>query len=133
MPDAVQPGEKVFDRGEAQAALSELSSRNHLGLKLGFCGHVFPEEKTLADIYLSAGADQAFPLIRVSAQLAGKKDLDASAEKVVRGRITLPERLRFEPAAAAIKARGKHPCVVEDEKIVRSKEIGKVSELPIFA
>jgi len=92
---------------------------------------VVAEEEMFADVDLAAGADETFPVVGILLELAGEQDLDASVEKIARGRIARAGRLGLETGAASVKACGKDAGVVKNEKVVGTEEIGKVKKFPI--
>ena len=63
-----------------------------------------------ADANLSAGADQAFPIIWGGSELTGEQNLDAAGERIA-------GRRSAGALAAAIKSGGKDPGVVEDQEV----------------
>ena len=109
-------------------ARAEFAARDDLGLEFV----VLAEIKMLADSDLTAGTDQAFPVIGIVADLAGEKDLNASVKKVAGGRISRTERLRLKTSAPTEEARGKHASVVEDDEVAGTEKIGEFAELAVF-
>lgn len=92
---------------------------------------VISEKEMLPDPDFAAGADQAFPFIGVVMELAGEQDLHASVKKIAGGGIAGADRLRIKTCASSEEAGGKHTCVVEDDKIVGSEEVGEFAELTV--
>lgn len=109
-------------------ALAECCSRDDLGLEFV----VLAEIKMLADGDLAAGADEAFPVVRILAELAGQKDLDAPVKEVPGCGIVRAERLRLQTCAPAVKAGGKDASIVEDDEVAGPEEIGEFAELAVL-
>ena len=128
MPDCLHKGKKVFHRSKAYVALAKLASLDHFRFEL--VG--FPEEKMLPDSDLSAGADQAFPVVRVLAQSPGQQDLDPTPQEVTGRRISPADWLGIKPSSSTVEARGKHPCVVEDEEVSGPQQAGKFAKLAVL-
>jgi len=68
----------------------------------------------LSDPNFPPGPNQAFPLVRLVADLAGKQDLNLPPQEIARSRISRANRLRFQAGAPSIQACGKYPRVVKD-------------------
>jgi len=126
--DAVDLGEKIVHRSEANEALAEFASGNHLCLEF----IVFSEEEVLSDADFAAWPDEALPFIRFLPELASKQYFHASFQEVARGWIVRAERLRFSSAAAAIETRRENTSVVEDDEIVGAQKGRKVTEPAVF-
>jgi len=128
--DAIQSSEKVGgsgDRLEADAALAEFGAAQDFGLKL----ILFAEEKALADADFAAGANQAFPIVRIGGELTGQQNFDASVKKIASRGIVRADGLSPGAFAAAIKPGRKNAGVVEDDEIAGLQQVGKIAELAI--
>ena len=64
---------------------------------------------------LPAGANQALPVVRLAADLAGQQNLISTLQKAVRGWVLRAQRLRPQTAAVPIQPGRKHPRIVEDD------------------
>jgi hypothetical protein len=75
--------EEIRHWSEANATLAEFAAGNDLGYQF----IVITEEEALADGNLSAGPNEAFPLIGILLELTSEEYLDSSAKKFTRRRI----------------------------------------------
>ena len=115
--DAIEGGEEIVaavkDLLEADAAFAEIGAGQDLGLQFVLRA----EEEAFSYADLAAGANQAFPIIGNSRELACKQNLDAAVEEITRGRIAWADCLSVGAFAAAVEAGGKDASVVEDHEI----------------
>ena len=74
--------EKIVDRGEADAAFAERAAGEDFGAEL----IVFPEEEVLADTYLSAWANETFPIVGRCARRGGRSGSRRLARRDYRSR-----------------------------------------------
>src|SRR6516162_6600277 len=71
MSDALDDGEKIGDRIEAEMTLAKLATPNDLGRQLvGVVAGFESEVNALADTKLASGMDKRFPSVGVSRNLA---------------------------------------------------------------
>lgn len=125
--DCFDLDKEVIRWDKTNVALAEFSTGDNFSLQFV----VISEEKMLADRDLSAGADEALPVVRIGLQLTRQEGFDASMKKFARCRIVRTESLRLKTSAAAIQACGKHPGVVEDDKVAGTEKVGEVAKLTI--
>jgi hypothetical protein len=93
---------------------------------------VVTEKEAFAYTNFPSGANETFPFIRILFLLTSEEDFDSSAKEFTRCRIVGAKALRGKTAAASIQASGKHLCVVEDEEIGGTQELGEFTKLPVF-
>ena len=127
MTDRFDSVEEIGGGSKANMPLAEVSARNDLGLEFVS----FAKEQMFADADFATGTNQAFPLVGILMELAGKEDFDAAAEKVASGRAMRAQRLRFKSGSATVETGRKDFCVVEDQEISGPQQIGKTMELAI--
>jgi len=129
--DAIEGGEEIVaavkDLLEADAAFAEIGAGQDLGLQFV----LLAEEEAFSYADLAAGANQAFPIVGIGGELASQQNLDAAAEKIMRGRIVRAQGLSVDAFAAAVEAGGKNAGVVEDHEIAGAQQVGEVAELAI--
>jgi hypothetical protein len=109
---------------KADVALAELGAGQNLGLKVV----ALTEEQVFAYADLAAGANQAFPIVRIGGELAGQQNLDAAVEEVAGRRIVRADRLSAGAFTATIEPGGKNAGVVEDYEIAGPQQVRKVAE-----
>ena len=125
--DQVDASEEIGHGSEADVARTEFSTGDDFSLKLV----LLSEKKMLADQDLSAGTNQAFPIVGIVSELTGEQNLDASLKKLAGSRIPRADGLRLGTFAAAIQTRWKHPRVVENDQIARPEKVREIAKLPI--
>jgi hypothetical protein len=81
-----------------------------------------------SDADFAARTHQAIPLVRLGADLPGKKNLHPPLQEIADCWIVRTKRLGSAPPAPPIESRGEYSSVVENEKIVGAKRLGKVPE-----
>ena len=94
MADAFDFCKEIRRWGEPYAALPECPSGRDLGLQF----IVFAEKQELPDSDLSPRTYQALPFVGIARELAGQKNFNSSAQKIMCGRITGADGLRIKPA-----------------------------------
>ena len=129
MADGFNGGEEIIGGSETDVAFTEFAAGDDLGLQLtaGF----FPEEKTFSYGDFAAGSNETLPFVGIMAKLAGEQDFDAAVEKLAGSRVMRAERLGMEAGAAGVESRGKDSGVVEDDEIVGTQKIGKITKLAV--
>ena len=89
---------------------------------------IFPEIEVFSHADFAARTHQAIPLVRLGADLPGKKNLHPPLQEIAgAGLFGLRGWARLPPAPP-IESRRKYSGVVENEQIVRAKKLGKVPE-----
>src|SRR5271166_6383649 len=122
--DAVKSREEIINRLKAYAPLTEFSAGENFCMQL----IVRAEEQPFSDSDFAAGTNQALPIIRLTGNLAGKQNFNASVKKIAGGGIVQAHGLGAGTRPAAVETRGKDTCVVEDHDISRLQELRKVAE-----
>jgi hypothetical protein len=125
--DLFKNGKEIIDWTEADVPFAKLGAGDDFGMEF----IVITEIEMLADADLPTRADQAFPFIWFVMELASKQDLDASVKKIARGGIVGAEGLSLKTATVSVEASGKHPCVIEDDEIVGTEQVGESAEQTI--
>ncbi len=113
--DAIEGGEEICDRLEADAALAKFCARQNFGLQFVMVA----EEEVLAYADFAAGTDEAFPVIGLGGELASEQHFDAAVKKIAGSGIMRADRLSASASAAAVKPGGKDASVVEHDQIAR--------------
>ena len=132
VPDAVEDGEEIVDRIEAQMALAERPAPDDLGCQfVRRFVRIAAEIDALAQAELAAGMHQRLPFQRRSGELFRQQHLDFAAQKISCGRIFLRQPLRARAAAMSVQPRRQHLGIVEDQQIVGPQQLGKVAKLPV--
>jgi hypothetical protein len=126
--DGFHFAEEIVGGRETNVAFPEIAASDDFGLKL----IVVPEKKMLADGDLAAGADQAFPFVRILTQMAREEDFDASMQELASGRIIRADGLGMQASTAAVKTGWKHAGVVEHDKVVWTEQFREVAELAVL-
>ena len=122
--DAIEGGEEICDRLEADAALAKFSASQDLGLQFV----AFAEEQAFADADLAAGTDQAFPIVGVGGKLSRQQHFDAAVEEIAGCGIVRTDRLSAGAFAAAVEPGGKDAGVVEDHQVAGPQQIREIRE-----
>ncbi len=133
VPNALQNSEEVVHRIEAQVPLAERASAEDLSGKLvrvfaGFGAEI----NSFSDAEFSPGMHQCFPLHWVGRKLLREQHLDPPTEKLGRSRILGGDGLGPRPATVSEEPGGQDFRIVEDQQIVRSKQLGKVAKCAVF-
>ena len=120
MPDALDGGEEVGHRIEAQGTFAEFAASNDLGMKL------VTKRQPFAYPDLAPRADQRFPI--ALAHLLHQQRLALPLQKFFRRRIPRAYRLRMRSAAMSVKPSRKYLCIVEDHQVTFPKQLRKLAE-----
>ena len=64
--------------------------------------------------------------------MAGQQNFNTALQKIFSGGIVFADGLGLESGAAGVEAGRKHASVVEDEEVIRSKQVGEIAELAIM-
>src|SRR5579862_1623554 len=128
MTNSLHSREKIIGRREADVALAEFPACNNFGLKFIMVAEI----EMLADGNLAAGSNQAFPLVRILAQLARQQHFYASVKKVTRLGILGADRLRPQASAPAIKAGGKYASVVEHDQVAGPQQLREFAKFAVL-
>jgi hypothetical protein len=130
--DAIESGEEIVtalkaalkDRLKADAALAEFRAGKNLGLQFV----TLAEKEVFADGDLTAGADQAFPIVGLRGKLAGQQHLDAAVEEIAGGGIVRTDWLSASACAATVEPRGENTGVVEDQQIAGPQKVRELAK-----
>jgi hypothetical protein len=126
--DAIEGGEKIRDRSEADVALAEFRAGQDFSLEFVLLAEV----QAFTDADLAAGTDQAFPVIWVGRDLSRQQNFNAAVQEVAGRRITRTDRLSAGALAASIEAGGKNASVIEDHQVTGPQEAREVAKLAIM-
>ena len=113
MAYAIEGGEEICDRREADAAFAEFRASQNFRLQFV----TVAEKEVLADADLASGTNQAFPVVGLGGQLAGQQHFDAAVKKIGGAGMVRTDRLSASACAAAIKPCRKDAGVVEHDAI----------------
>lgn len=86
---ALQRGEEIRRRGEAQAPFAVVSACHDLGQEFAL-----PEFEVFAHVDFASGTDQGFPFGRILAELPGQQYLDPAFQEIACRRIPGTDLLR---------------------------------------
>jgi hypothetical protein len=116
--------EKIVDGSEADVAFSKFSSGDDL------CPEFVSvtKKKMLADHDLTAGADQAFPVVRFALELTREENFHAPVKEISRSWIVRTDGLGLKTCTASIEAGRKNARIVKDDQIVGTQQLGKITK-----
>ena len=143
MPETFDAREEVRHGREPDHAFAKSAAGDDFGFEVGpvirlvinqrLRGSVTIEVNLLSDANLSSRPNQALPFIWIVTELMGQKNLDASLKEVAGGGILRAYGLRALAAPTPVKAGWKDSRVIENQQVVRSKKVRKLTKSAILA
>jgi hypothetical protein len=133
--DAIESGEEIvhaLDHAvngglKADKAFAELGAGQDFGLQFVLRS----EEEAFTDSDFAAGANQAFPIVGIGGELAGKENFNTAVEEITRRWIARADSLSANAFSATVEASRKDAGIVEDHEIAGMQQVGEVAEQAI--
>src|SRR5450631_1224824 len=132
VPDALDAGEEIVDRGEADAPLPETAALRDQGFECGWVALWTCKVEFFPNPNFSPGPHQALPLIWIVRHMARQQNFDPPMEKLSCRRILRAQWLGPLSAPVAVEAGWEHPCIVHDQQVVGPQQVGELAKAAIL-